>query len=169
MNMDEFIARNPACTEPDAADLQQNRSAAEQIIDQQQRMELAARKMQTISGQIERGTPPQYILFEAIAAIGLLTNDTDWATENADRLSAIYSDLAQQTLLEDTTATAQQRLRECQEAAAKKTLAEIARQKKRFQGIIAELNTLEKQVTSAEAPSGFTPLEDSDNPFTGTI
>lgn len=86
---------------PDALDAYHARRAA---IDQSKKL------MDAIEGQLEQGTPPQYVLYTALRLIALLTGAEDWEQRQRAALDAIYNDLAQESLFADNAATAAARL-----------------------------------------------------------
>lgn len=78
--------------------------------DAQQERETVEQLKQSIAQQIQEGNAPQYILYTALRAIGILTHDETWEQAQRQTLDSIYADLAQQSLLADDAAIAAQRL-----------------------------------------------------------
>lgn len=64
--------------------------------------------------ELESGRDPQVILYEALNAIGLLTNDTEFTHKTQAKLDSIYKDLAQLSMLQDNDLQAKKRLRKLQ-------------------------------------------------------
>ncbi len=78
--------------------------------DRQQEREAVEQLKASIAQQLQEGNAPQYILYAALRAIGILTHDTEWAEAQKRILDSIYADLAQQSLLTDDAAIAAARL-----------------------------------------------------------
>lgn len=100
--------------------------------------------MQTITKQLKQGTPPQYILYSAVDAIGILTHNEEWHNEANKILCETYSDLAQQSLLREEEATAAERLEALQTAYNNRLRKNITQRLKGYQQI-------EKALTEALA------------------
>lgn len=73
-------------------------------------MAKAGELKESIAQQLEQGNELQYILYTAIKCIGLLSNDSEWAEGQTSKLDKVYSDIAQQSLLDDNAAIAAKRL-----------------------------------------------------------
>lgn len=67
-----------------------------------------------ISQQLAQGNAPQYILYSALRAIGILTQDQAWAEAGIAALDSVYADLAQQSLLSEESSIAADRLAQMQ-------------------------------------------------------
>ena len=78
--------------------------------DRQQEREIVEQLKASILRQLEQGNEPQIILYTALKAIGILTQDAQWAADGQEILDKVYSDLAQESLLTDNAATAAARL-----------------------------------------------------------
>ena len=92
----------------------QDREAARVYQDQAQAREEIGRLKASILYQLEQGNAPQYILYPALKAIGMLTNDPDFTASGIQILDSIYADLAQESLLIDELAAASERLERMQ-------------------------------------------------------
>ena len=68
----------------------------------------------SILQQMEQGNAPETILYTALRAIGILTNDAEWTEAGKQALDSVYADLAQQSLLTDNAAIAAHRLKQMQ-------------------------------------------------------
>ena len=127
----DYAAQHPM-PEPAEPEIKETaRSYREQL----QERETADRLMESILTQLEQGNQPQYILYTAIKAIGLLAHDQEWADTGQRILDGIYSDTAQQSLITDTAAIEAQRLEEMQAEYADKMRQQIKRQLKGYKRI----------------------------------
>ena len=104
----EYAEQNPAQEPPQ--ERQAIRNTARTYREAQEQRETAEGLKESIAQQLEQGNAPQYILYTAIKAIGLLTNDADWTERQRETLDGIYSDLAQQSFITDNEAIAAHRL-----------------------------------------------------------
>lgn len=109
--------------------------------DQQDRQQ-ARQLMDSIQAQLQEGTGPQYILYTAIKAIGLLSHDAAWEDAARASLDFVYGDLMQKSMLIDQEAIAAQRLAEMQTNYNEKT-------KKQLQGRLADYDRLAKKMREA--------------------
>ena len=110
----DYAEQNPAGEPP-----QETRALRETVRtyrEAQAQRETAEELKKSISQQITGGNAPQYILYTAISAIGLLTNDPGWTEEQRGRLDAVYDDLRQQSFITDNEEIAAHRLAEMQRA-----------------------------------------------------
>ena len=78
--------------------------------DIQQERDRVEKLKTSISQQLQAGNAPEYILYSALQAIGILTHDSAWTEAGIQILDRVYDDLAQQSLLNDNAAIAAQRL-----------------------------------------------------------
>lgn len=109
----EYAAQNPA-QEP-LQERQAIESTARTYREQQEAQEAAEALKESIAQQLEQGNAPQYILYTAIKAIGLLTNAPEWTEAQQSRLNSVYADLAQQSFIMDNAAIAAARLDKMQQ------------------------------------------------------
>ena len=93
----------------------------------QRDQETVARIKEGITHQLEQGNAPQYILYGAIQAIGILTRDKEWAEAGQQALNAVYEDLAQESLLVNNAAVAAHRLEEMKTAYNEKLRRQLER------------------------------------------
>lgn len=121
-SLEEYAAQHPL-PDLERATLDAGRSYREYLDDQNQARQLMGR----IQNQLEQGTPPQYILYTAIKAIGLLTHDAEWAEAAAASLDGVYADLMQQSMLQDNEAAAAHRLEQMQADHNDKTRKQLQR------------------------------------------
>ena len=105
----EYAAKNPA-QDPPEQERQAIEGAARTYRERQEEREQAEELKASIAQQLERGNAPQYILYTALRAIGVLTHDAEWAEAQQQTLDSVYADLAQQSLLTDNAAIAAARL-----------------------------------------------------------
>ena len=143
-SLEEYAARHPQ-PEPEAAD------TARRYYEAQQERERVDQLKASISHQLEQGTPPQYILYAAIRAIGILTHDEAWAEAGAAALDRVYEDLAQQSMQNDEAAIAERRLKEILEQYSTTVLRQLNSQlrktvklEKALQEAIAAVNAFEQ-------------------------
>ena len=112
MGLLEYAAQNPAQEPPQ--ERQAIETTARNYREQQEAQETAAALKDSIAQQLKQGNEPQYILYTALKAIGLLTNDPEWTEAQRQRLDKVYADLAQQSLFMDNAAIAAERLEKMQ-------------------------------------------------------
>ena len=105
----EYAAQNPM-PEPQRMEA----APAQTYHDRQQQAAKIAQYKEAILKQLSSGTEPETTLYTAITAIGLLTDDAEWAEAAHGKLNSVYADLAQQSLLTDAAAEAAQRLEQMQ-------------------------------------------------------
>lgn len=96
----------------------------ERAIDRQE----ADRLKESITRQLESGTEPQIILLTAVKAIGLYAGDLAFTAAAEEKIDAIYSDLAQQSFIQDNAEIARQRLETQQTEYREKARKGIQRQ-----------------------------------------
>ena len=106
--LEEYAAQHPQ-QEPEQ-ERQAIEDTARSYREQMQERETVEGLKASILQQLEQGNAPQYILYTAIKAIGILTHDAEWAEAGRQTLDTVYADLAQQSLLTDNAAIAAQRL-----------------------------------------------------------
>lgn len=107
----EELARRFQAQHPEPEDM---KGEAGQLYRDQQDRQQARQLMDSIQAQLEQGTGPQYILYTAVKAIGLLSHDAEWEAAARASLDTIYGDLMQKSMLIDQEAIAAQRLEEMQ-------------------------------------------------------
>ena len=105
----EYAEKNPA-QEPPEQEAAAIREAATTYRERQEERQQAEELKASIAQQLERGNAPQYILYTAIKAIGLLTHDPEWTEAQQQSLDNVYADIAQQSLFTDNAAIAAARL-----------------------------------------------------------
>lgn len=126
ISLSEYAAQHPQ-EEPER-ERQQMQEIAATIKDRQQEREQAAQLKESILQQLEQGNAPEYILYTAIKAIGLLSNDPGFIEAGQRCLDSVYSDLAQQSLITDNEAIAAHRLEQMQSEYIRKARASLTRQ-----------------------------------------
>lgn len=153
----KYVAEHPG-QEPEPLPGQARQMSAE--TQRAEREQAAAKLKERITAQIKQGTEPQYILYAAIKAIGLMTDDIAWTRANLEALDNIYSDLAQESIIIDNTSIAAQRLQEKQQEANRKMKRRAVQSMnaynaivKDLQAILEQLNKLEQEEAPGEAPN----------------
>lgn len=96
LSLAEYAAQHPQ-HEPEATP-EPARSYREQM---QEREKVDGLK-ESILQQLEQGNAPETILYAAIRAIGILTNDTEWTEAGRAALNSVYA--GQESLLADNSA-----------------------------------------------------------------
>lgn len=149
-SLEEYAAQNPA-QEPEK-ERQAITRTARSYEDRQQEAAEAQRLKESITNQLEQGNAPEYILYTAIKAIGLLTHDEEWAQAGERCLDSVYEDLAQQSFIVDNAAVAAQRLDSMQAAYNDKLRRQLTRSisgyrriEKALQEALQAVNDLEPQ------------------------
>ena len=149
-SLEEYAAQHPQ-QEPERA-RQSIQEAAKTYQDRQQERERIEQLKASIMRQLEQGNAPQYILYTAIKAIGLLTQDAAWTEAAQETLDSVYADLAQQSFLTDNAAIAAQRLETMQTDYNDKLRRQLTRQlngyrriEKALQEALQAVNAIEPQ------------------------
>lgn len=122
----EYAAQHPQ-QQPES-EREQMQNTAESFKDRQQEREQAERLKDGILQQLEQGNAPQYILYAAIKAIGLLSHDPEFTEAGQRYLDHVYADLAQESLVTDNAAIAAHRLEQMQAEYIRKARASLTRQ-----------------------------------------
>lgn len=110
----------------------------------------AERLKENITAQLEAGAEPQIILYTALKAIGLLTNDPAFTEAAQGKIDAVYSDLAQQSFIQDNNAIAQERLEKMQTEYNDKLRRSINRQLAGYRRVEKALNDVLAAVNATE-------------------
>lgn len=149
-SLEEYAAQHPQ-QEPER-ERQSIQEAAKTYQDRQQERERIEQLKASIMRQLEQGNAPQYILYTAIKAIGLLTQDAAWTEAAQKTLDSVYADLAQQSFLTDNAAIAAQRLETMQTDYNDKLRRQLTRQlngyrriEKALQEALQAVNAIEPQ------------------------
>lgn len=140
-SLSEYAAANPQ--EMPAAEREQMQLAAEIRTTQQERKQERAhidRLKASILAQLQQGNAPQYILYSALEAIGLLTNDAEWTQQGKQCLDNVYADLMQQSILTDNAAIAAARIEQMQATYNERLRRQLETQLKGYQKIAKGLN-----------------------------
>ena len=138
--------------------------AAESYNRQQEAQKTVEQLKTSIAQQLESGSAPEFILSTAIRAIGILTNDAEWADRQQGALDAVYGDLSQLSLVVDNAATAMQRLDEKRRKYCEKHYKSCLKVKKASEDIDAILNTV-LYCLSEIYPDGADALESKCNGY----
>ena len=132
-SLSEYAAQHPQ--EQPAPEREQTTATADIIRERQQEQAEAERLKQSITRQLEKGEPPQAILYSAVKAIGILSHDAAWAEAAQATLDGVWADLAQQSLFINADETAAARLQEQQQAYIDKLRRQTERQQDRLRKI----------------------------------
>ena len=133
MKLSEYAADHPQ--EQPVPEREQTAATADIIRERQQEQAEAERLKQSITRQLEKGEPPQAILYSAVKAIGILSHDAAWAEAAQATLDGVWADLAQQSLFINADETAAARLQEQQQAYIDKLRRQTERQQDRLRKI----------------------------------
>lgn len=136
----EYADQNPQ-QEPQPELQAEGRNAWQEAV---QNRETVAQIKAGITQQLAQGNEPQYILYSALQAIGILTNDREWMKASMAALDSVYSDLAQQSLLAEESSLAADRL-------AEQRAAYIQQTRKQLQQNLAKLQKMQEAVIAARA------------------
>lgn len=112
MSLAEYAALHPQ-PQPEQERREMEKTARTYAERQEERAEVERLKA-GIWQQLEQGAAPQYILYAALKAIGILTHDPEFAQAGQKALDNVYADLAQQSFLVDNAAIAAARLENMQ-------------------------------------------------------
>lgn len=88
----------------------------------------ADRLKEIIVRQLEAGAEPHIILLTAVKAIGLYSDDPAFTEATKGQIDAVYSDLAQQSFIQDNAEIARQRLEGIQTEYREKARKGLTRQ-----------------------------------------
>ena len=148
--LEEYAAQHPQ-TEPER-ERQAIAGTARRFREQMQERQTVDQLKESIVQQREQGNAPELILYTALRAIGLLTHDDQWTEAGQKSLDAVYSDLAQQSLLTDNAAIAAHRLETMQTAYNEKmrrqiirSLTEYRRIERALQEALQAIDAIEEQ------------------------
>jgi hypothetical protein len=110
-----------------------------------------------ISQQLAQGNAPQYILYSALRAIGILTQDQAWAEAGIAALDSVYADLAQQSMLAEESSAAADRLAQMQADYCQKTRRQIRQSLTKLEKLQRALSEAERAVNALDGnpPPGF--------------
>ena len=137
----EYAAQNPQEMPPAEQEQQQNAATMkDRERERAQERQNDERLKASILAQLQQANEPQYILYTALEAIGLLTHDAEWAETGKACLDKIYDDLAQQSLLTDNAAIAEARTREMQEGYKDRLRRQLNKQLQGYHKIARGLN-----------------------------
>lgn len=149
-SLEEYAKQHPQ-QEPEQ-ERQAIASTAKTYRERQQERETVDQLKASIMQQLEQGNEPQFILYTALKAIGLLTHDEQWAEAGQKTLDNVYADLAQQSFLTDNAAIAAARLDTMQTAYNEKLRRQLKSQlngyrriEKALQEALQAVNALEPQ------------------------
>ena len=152
----DYAQQNPDIEAPQH-EAQAIRDTAQTYRDQQERQEKLDQLKAGILQQLEQGDAPQFILYTALKAIGTATNDSNWTETATGYLNAVYSDLMQESFIDDNAAIAAKRLDAQRAEYVEKTRRKMKALQREtntiygcIQTIIEHLDTLENIPGSAD-------------------
>ena len=131
--LEEYAAKNPQ-QEPER-EREAIAGTARTYRDRQQERDQVEQLKESITRQLQEGNAPQYILYPALQAIGILTHDQAWTDAGKQALDSIYSDLAQQSLMADEEAIAAQRLADLETQYREKLRRQLRTQLRGYQRV----------------------------------
>ena len=137
----DYAQQNPDIEAPQH-EAQAIRDTAQTYRDQQERQEKLDQLKAGILQQLEQGDAPQFILYTALKAIGTATNDSNWTETATGYLNAVYSDLMQESFVDDNAAIAAKRLDAQRAEYVEKTrrkMATLQRETNKINGAIKAL------------------------------
>ena len=105
--------------------------------------------------ELEAGKEPELILYAALDAIGILTNDPDFTAKTPAEFDATYKDLAQLSFVQDNAAIAQERLERAEKAYNDKLRRSINRQLAGCRRVEQALNDVLAAVNGTEPQEGI--------------
>ena len=147
-SLEQYAAEHPTA-EPEQERRQREQTLKDYHERQQERQEVDRLK-EGILSQLKQGTEPQYILYPALKAIGILTNDKAWTQQGQDILDSIYEDLGQQSLLVDNEAVAAERLKENRREFNEKLRKQTEAQLRKYKAVERALYDTLKAIQEAE-------------------
>lgn len=148
LSLEEYAKQNP----PTENEQREFKEAAKPLQEELARTRAVEDLKAGILSQIWQGDEPQYILYAALEAIGILTNDADWAALGQAELDKIYGDLRQRALFRDDLALEHERLEGKQADFLDKLQKRTARDMRTAQNILDSLDALQIMITAAQIP-----------------
>ncbi len=136
ISLSEYAAQHPQ-QEPEPEFTQIGAVGA--FKERQQERDQAEQLKESILHQLQQGNTPETILYTAIRAIGLLSQDREFAETGQRYLDSLYADLEQQSLLTDNAAVAARRLEQKQRDYNKRLRNSLNRHLKGYQRIAEAL------------------------------
>lgn len=124
MNLEEYAALHP---ETQQAPEEQQASTAKSLFERKEEIEEADRLKESILQQLQEGNAPEFILYPAIKAIGLLSADREWTEAARLILDKLYGDMAQKSLFVDEVAVKGRRLEALRKEYAAKNINGVKR------------------------------------------
>lgn len=118
----------------------------------QENAQTVADLKESIKKQLTEGNAPQYVLYAALRAIGILSNDPEFAETCRAQLDAVYSDLAQQSFIVDNEAIAAARLDELKEKYNAKLRKQLTSDLKGYRKIERSINDILRSLNEIDPP-----------------
>ena len=135
----EYAAAHPMDEQPNG-EHEAMAAAAMTAQERKQELENAEQLKSVIMRQLEQGSDPHIILYTALKCIGLYSNDREYTETTTGLMDAVYSDLAQQSFLQDNAAIAAERLKRQQEEFNRQLNSSLKRQLAKYRCIEKALN-----------------------------
>lgn len=137
-----------AAQHPQQEPQEQQAAASRSYHDAQQERAEVEQLKESIAQQLQAGTAPEYILYPALKAIGILTLDSAWTEATTKALESVYADLAQQSLLVDAATVAAHRLEAMQAQYKDKARRQLTAQ---LNGCLRLEKTLQEALRAVDA------------------
>lgn len=144
----DYIASNPAQEPPQ--EQESIKDTARTYRERKEQQEQAAKLKDSIDYQLNTGAAPQNVLYTALQAIGLLSNDIEWAQDQQGKLDKVYEDLAQQSFITDNEQTAAHRLQEMQQEYNDRLKRQLTNSLNKYRHIEKSLTEALKQLNDME-------------------
>ena len=152
LSLEEYAKQNP----PTENEQREFKEASKPLEEERARTRAVEDLKVGILSQIRQGDEPQNILYVALEAIGILTNDREWEEACKGELGRIYEDLPEKAFgMVDATA-ALARMKEEHLAFVQKVTRQLNYHRRRYKKVMEELDLLEFYLSDIE---GVTELE----------
>ena len=124
MSLEEYAKAHPQEV-PEQPEIEETARTYHEL---RQERQTAEQLKNIIAGQLLTGNDPQYILYVAVQAIGILSHDEKWADDQKKLLDAAYGDILQMSLFSDSAAAEAEKLKALQLEYIEKQRRQIRRQ-----------------------------------------
>lgn len=152
MDFKSYEKAHPEATPlPEYITQEQKAERAREQTRQENAQEVATLK-ESIKNQLQEGNAPQYILYAALKAIGILSHDAVWAEDCRAQLDAVYSDLAQQSFVVNNNAIAAARLEDLKTKYNEKLRKQLNKDLKDYKRIESSINAILKDLNEIDPP-----------------
>ena len=155
ISLEEYAARFPQ--EAPEGERKAMAAQAATIRDRREERERAAQLKESILQQLESGQAPHCILYTAVSAIGLLSQDDEFTSRAQEILNSVYEDLEQQSMINDNAAIAAARLDTMTHEYNGKLRRQLERQLQGYSKIQHGLNEALNALNSLEPENSIEP------------